>query len=88
MTVYAVAAAHVGATAGSGAGLGLEAAPAAGEPLVVPGNNTVASYCLAADMAARTPSGHVVVEPFALAVTWAVRGVVVAAQHTSHCVRD
>jgi hypothetical protein len=92
VTGYAAAVAvHVGATAGSGAELGLELepAPAAGEPLpVVVGHSTVDSHCPAADMAARTPSGHVIVESVALAVTRAVHGVEVAAQHTSRCVRD
>jgi hypothetical protein len=95
VTGYAVAAAaHVGATAGSGAEpeLELEPAPAAWEPLpavvVVPGDNTVARRRPGADMAARTPSGYVAVESVAPVVTRADRGVEVAAQHTSHCVRD
>lgn len=72
--------------------LELEPAPAAEEPLpavvVVPGHSTVARRRPVADMAARTPSGHVVAESVAPVVTRAVRGVEVAAQRTSHCVRD
>lgn len=77
-----------GAVAGPGVDPDFELVPAAGVPLPVGAapaeDSTAPSNCPAPDMAARTPSGDVVVGPAALVETEAVLGVGVALPHTRH----